>query len=1369
MAKRPLTYQDSSDKKMKTDAFRYYINYSPISLNTKFDIARVHMQVQLKMDFAPNVDLFKYQSDINRLYTEIIGKVIEANPYNGNAKYWVDVSNSEISKFYMGRRAISEFDDTEFSKMLFKITQSKRSFINHEFILDISVHDTGSGGKGWRRRPDSSQAPRAYSTESLNCVVKIQNNDNSCGFRAIALGIYYYKNLFPTIEQIDLRQHNQWQKLIGNGNSSDKHQRSAAEELIKNFNVWRHRQHHSTFINKCSEEKCCQCDNDIYCYEHSRHCGYENVLDYNKCFGSSDEHFDDMNNYLNTIGLSLVIYNRRQRKEGPFYIGDRKNKADLTIHLDRTEENGGHFNFIRSPKGYIQRNNYCNFCRKPFDGVSHFCEYGCKYCGGVEQCQHNENTDQYIDCDACERTFPNINCYEYHLNTKSQKYCGKLKICEKCGNSYNPKKSHKCFLRKCIRCYQEYRTTPHYCSIKPLNKDKLQEQDKENKFIVCFDIEATRVEQDYGIKHVPNLLIAHVYCDHCHDNDTKTKKCDTFCGENGCDSCEKGIFDACSHCYKDHYQFDGTDCVKKFGNFLYEDLAIRGEADKSKLFVFAHNFKGYDGHFIFQDLFSRKFKDQPQITMQGTKIMRLVINNIRFLDTLCLFPMSLNRLAKSFGLKSVKGFFPHKFNIPLNYAYRGRIPDIGYFDLGNMKPKQADECRKWHSEWPEDKPWVFQEELIKYCDNDVKILKQSIMEYRHQFKVITGLDPISRAFTIAGVALEHFKSEFLPEYTMTCTPLKGYVNNRSKSMKANIWLDFIQRQNNETIHREQPIGQYFADGFIPKTKTVFEFLGCHFHGCPICKNKNRDVPKVFDKTYDQVYEEWNKKLKWYKKYNYNVITIWEHDFDIEKNKNNELKKFYNRKREYYKFIEDNGNINIEDAFFGGRVEPFVLNQDFDSVSEWAKYYDVTSLYPYVMVNRKFAPGIPRYITEWEDDSIDKYFGFIRCTVLAPEDLYIPVLPVKHNDKLYFPLCVKCIESKCKSCPHTDEERQMTGTWFSEELKKAVEKGYQIIKIHQILHYDYVTEDLFKDYIRKWLKMKTEASGWPSHCKDEESKRAFIEEFERREKIKLDYDKIEFNPGLRAIAKLMLNSLWGKFAQKPNQPQTQLITEHVEFDKIINDSKYQIKGITEIDDDTMLVNYKFVDDSYDKTGGRNKAIAAQVTAWARLKLYDIMDKIEESEQGRVMYCDTDSVVFRHREGWSKPQLADYLGDMTDEIAGEYGEGSKIASFCSTGPKSYGYEVQLPDGKRTQQIKCKGINLTSGAVDQLTYEEMRSQGMRFLDTQTTVECQVKQLQFTSDVHHNVMTKEFYKTYRTTFDKRVVVNIDGLQTTPFGYKFN
>ena len=97
------------------------------------------------------------------------------------------------------------------------------------------------------------------------------------------------------------------------------------------------------------------------------------------------------------------------------------------------------------------------------------------------------------------------------------------------------------------------------------------------------------------------------------------------------------------------------------------------------------------------------------------------------------------------------------------------------------------------------------------------------------------------------------------------------------------------------------------------------------------------------------------------------------------------------------------------------------------------------------------------------------------------------------------------------------------------------KIFQIVSKNEVWHfprtvqYNPTTGDLglFGGYVNCLLKLKVEASGWPPGVETEEQKQQFLDEFERREGIRLDPDKIVYNSSLRALSKLMLNSLWGK--------------------------------------------------------------------------------------------------------------------------------------------------------------------------------------------------------------------------------------------------
>ena len=90
---------------------------------------------------------------------------------------------------------------------------------------------------------------------------------------------------------------------------------------------------------------------------------------------------------------------------------------------------------------------------------------------------------------------------------------------------------------------------------------------------------------------------------------------------------------------------------------------------------------------------------------------------------------------------------------------------------------------------------------------------------------------------------------------------------------------------------------------------------------------------------------------------------------------------------------------------------------------------------------------------------------------------------------------------------------------------------KIIKIFSIWQYDEKeTYDpsskqggMFTGYINKFLKMKTEASGFPSHVVTDEHKRAFVANYELHEGIKLNIDTIKPNTGMKAINSLSQNS------------------------------------------------------------------------------------------------------------------------------------------------------------------------------------------------------------------------------------------------------
>ena len=87
--------------------------------------------------------------------------------------------------------------------------------------------------------------------------------------------------------------------------------------------------------------------------------------------------------------------------------------------------------------------------------------------------------------------------------------------------------------------------------------------------------------------------------------------------------------------------------------------------------------------------------------------------------------------------------------------------------------------------------------------------------------------------------------------------------------------------------------------------------------------------------------------------------------------------------------------------------------------ESIKYYDVTSLYPFINKTGTNPLGHPIIITEHVKD-ISQYERLIKYKVVLPRDLHIPVLSLKINGQLLFPLCRTCAENYSQQkCLHTE--------------------------------------------------------------------------------------------------------------------------------------------------------------------------------------------------------------------------------------------------------------------------------------------------------------------------------------------------------------
>ena len=491
----------------------------------------------------------------------------------------------------------------------------------------------------------------------------------------------------------------------------------------------------------------------------------------------------------------------------------------------------------------------------------------CEVCKNETKCEMRDK----VKCQTCGKECYNQQCFERHI--VNRRCIEHSYVCQKCFKGFETKlrkpEDHKCGEWMCPNC-KDWFIKGHKCF---MQKKKLREISEKYIF---YDFETTCNNEG---KHVVNYCIAQY--------------------------------------------FDGT---QRIFNSADEFCTWVFRKEHNDYTVIAHYGKGYDFQFVQEWLINHAVK--PEVIYNGQKILQLEVKrnyNIRFIDSISFTMQPLRDFPKTFGLVELaKGYFPHEFNKIENQAYVGNYPDKKYYGYEQMTKNNKEDFNIWY-ETVKDQEFDFQKEMHKYCKSDVDILRRGCLTLRQLFLDISGIDPFQYV-TIASVCTAIYRNEFLPENTIGIVNELGGDQYSIKSIK---WLKYISLRENINIKHACNGGEYWitingdrklkVDGFCKETNTIYQFQGCYFHGCPKCFNdltKNKKSGEYMYKTYEKTISIENA----IRKAGYKLCTIWEHDFDNDK----EMK---NVSLTEYDLVEP---PKIRDSFFGGRCEPIKLLHDCKS-------------------------------------------------------------------------------------------------------------------------------------------------------------------------------------------------------------------------------------------------------------------------------------------------------------------------------------------------------------------------------------------------------------------------------------------------------
>lgn len=412
---------------------------------------------------------------------------------------------------------------------------------------------------------------------------------------------------------------------------------------------------------------------------------------------------------------------------------------------------------------------------------------------------------------------------------------------------------------------------------------------------------------------------------------------------------------------------------------------------------------------------------------------------------------------------------------------------------------------------------------------------------------------------------------------------------------------------------------------------------------------------------------------------------------------------------------------VNESFHGGDTNCTCVFKELSAEDiergERIFYVDKVSMYPDIMVRRDLPVGTPKYVQHnayMEETEILKIFGFLRVDYEIIDYLHHPVSMIKNTETN-------------KLCCSLNSMNATSLT--SIEIKAMIEtRCYKFTKVWDYLEYKDKRDDLFKSYMNDCVGGKTLNSHDPKDGDEQEA----LDLYEHTNQvIDIRGKPFKSNPGLRAIYKLMCNSLWGKFGERDDRDIVEVVSKNT-LDLIVGDiengdDKVDITSqrIHPLNPELVMVGlkgenkHKYIEEKKKTYTLNNRGIASFITAYGRVTLGDIKRKL----MSRSLYNDTDSIIYHYIPGQYEVPLGTLLGEWSSEIPEE---GGFIDKYVATGPKSYSYRVlyepqparplTLEESKTyvvkgskmykyKYMLKCKGITMTTANQQLVTFDTMK----------------------------------------------------------------
>jgi hypothetical protein len=352
--------------------------------------------------------------------------------------------------------------------------------------------------------------------------------------------------------------------------------------------------------------------------------------------------------------------------------------------------------------------------------------------------------------------------------------------------------------------------------------------------------------------------------------------------------------------------------------------------------------------------------------------------------------------------------------------------------------------------------------------------------------------------------------------------------------------------------------------------------------------------------------------------------------------------------------------------------------EYDQIHDYLIDADVKSLYPTAMSNGEYPYGESRIYVYSEnnqpEDPMNLPIGMYEVDVIPPDDLLVPVLPMKKdipNHSYQFQYDQPTAATKYIGNTVWDLIPRTKQVYTSVDIRMGAESGYKF-QFYTSIQWAASSPNIFRNYI------------------------SLVYNTKKTEDEKKEKQDPTANPTRRNVSKLRMNSLYGKQLQKRIANETKC------FD---NENTQSYGTFLQTHDDIQLFEIEeslFLQGNqkdFRKTVTKPMFLGAFILAYSRKHMYDLMnladpcrrtgknrERILQSAHNSLFYTDTDSLflhsdVIQHR-------LKHVFGPELGQLDNELGDGKIIEAYFLS-PKLYAIEYITKNGERKHKMRAKGI--------------------------------------------------------------------------------